>query len=71
MFTLHPAWRDRTPYMLVFLTGLLAIMAVLVHRDPWFGCFTPAAVAGAARASTIDKTGQPSPYAGGQFAHPA
>jgi signal transduction histidine kinase len=43
MFTLHPAWRDRTPHMLVFLTGLLVVIAVLVHRDPWYGCFAPAA----------------------------
>lgn len=43
MFTLHPGWRDRTPHMLVFLVGLLMILTVLVHRDPWFGCFAPAA----------------------------
>ncbi|WP_328328143.1 sensor histidine kinase [Kribbella sp. NBC_00382] len=78
MFTLHPAWRERTPHMLVFVAGLLLIVGVLVHRDPWFGFFTPAgyfyafgvlpwpwkllgvaavaAVAGAAQASTVDKT---------------
>lgn len=42
LFTLRPAWRDNTALMLVFFTGLMAIMAVLVVRDPWFGAFTPA-----------------------------
>ena len=42
MITLHPAWRERPPLMAVFLAGLIAIMAVLVIRDPWFGFFTPA-----------------------------
>jgi signal transduction histidine kinase len=27
----------------VFFTGLIALTAVLVVRDPWFGCFTPVA----------------------------
>ncbi|MEV6417482.1 sensor histidine kinase [Kribbella sp. NPDC051718] len=43
VFTLHPQWRDRTPHMLVFVAGLLVIIAILVHRDPWFGFFSPAA----------------------------
>jgi signal transduction histidine kinase len=43
MVTLHPAWRRRPPVMAVFLAGLIAVMAVLVARDPWFGFFTPAA----------------------------
>jgi signal transduction histidine kinase len=43
LFTLHPAWRDHTGLMAVFFTGLMAIMAVLVLRDPWFGCFMPVA----------------------------
>jgi signal transduction histidine kinase len=43
VFTLHPKWRERTPHMLVFVAGLLVIIVVLVHRDPWFGFFTPAA----------------------------
>jgi signal transduction histidine kinase len=43
MFTLHPAWRERPRAMAVFVTVLIAIMAVLVLRDPWFGLFTPAA----------------------------
>jgi signal transduction histidine kinase len=43
MFTLHPAWRERPPLMGVFLVGLIVIMLVLAVRDPWFGCFTPAA----------------------------
>jgi signal transduction histidine kinase len=42
MFTLHPAWRVRPPQMAVFFTGLIAIAAVLVIRDSWFGFFTPA-----------------------------
>ncbi|GAA0960918.1 sensor histidine kinase [Kribbella koreensis] len=43
VFTLHPQWRDRTPHMLVFVAGLLVVIAILVHRDPWFGFFSPAA----------------------------
>lgn len=42
MFTLHPAWRDRAPLMILFLGVLLVLMAVLILRDPWFGIFTPA-----------------------------
>ena len=42
LVTLHPAWRERTPLMVVFFAGLIAITAVLVLRDPWFGFFTPA-----------------------------
>jgi signal transduction histidine kinase len=42
MFTLRPAWRDRPTVMLVFFAVLIAIIAVLVFRDPWFGFFTPA-----------------------------
>lgn len=42
MFTLRPAWHDRPRIMGVFFAGLIVIMAVLVLRDPWFGCFTPA-----------------------------
>ena len=42
MFTLHPAWREQLRPMAVFLVGLVAIMAVLVIRDPWFGYLTPA-----------------------------
>jgi signal transduction histidine kinase len=40
MHTLHPAWRRRLPVMAVFFAGLVALMAVLVIRDPWFGFFT-------------------------------
>ena len=43
MFTLHPAWRARPPVMALFLAVLIAVMAVLVVRDPWFGFFAPAA----------------------------
>lgn len=42
MFTLHPAWRDRPAVMTAFVTVLIAITAILVLRDSWFGCFTPA-----------------------------
>jgi len=42
MFTLHPAWRVRPRMMAVFFTGFLAVTAVLVVRDPWFGFLTPA-----------------------------
>jgi signal transduction histidine kinase len=40
MFTLHPAWRVRQRRMAVFFVGLVALAAVLVVRDPWFGFFT-------------------------------
>jgi signal transduction histidine kinase len=42
MFTLHPAWRERPRVMGLFVTVLIAFMAILVLRDPWFGLFTPA-----------------------------
>jgi signal transduction histidine kinase len=42
LFTLHPAWRTRSSIMVVFFTGLIIIMAILVIRDPWFGFLTPA-----------------------------
>ncbi|AWS49180.1 two-component sensor histidine kinase [Streptosporangium sp. 'caverna'] len=42
MFTLRPAWWERPLIMGVFFTGLLAITAVLVARDPAFALFTPA-----------------------------
>lgn len=78
MFTLRPAWRDRPRIMGVFFSGLLAITAILVLRDPTFGLLTPApfiyafgflpwpwrlpgvaataVVAGAAQASSVDRT---------------
>ena len=37
MYTLHPAWRERTPHREVFVTGLIAITAVLVIRDSTLG----------------------------------
>ncbi|WP_020499045.1 sensor histidine kinase [Sciscionella marina] len=43
LFTLFPEWRLRPGVMTVFVLGLLAIMALLVVRDPWFGAFVPAA----------------------------
>ncbi|MEU8175628.1 sensor histidine kinase [Microbispora hainanensis] len=42
MFTLRPAWWERSRIMGLFFTGLLAITAVLVARDPAFALFTPA-----------------------------
>ncbi|MFL6076567.1 MAG: sensor histidine kinase [Mycobacteriales bacterium] len=42
MFTARPARRERAAPMAVFFTVLIVIMAVLVARHPWFGCFTPA-----------------------------
>ena len=42
MFTLHPAWRVRPRPMAVFFVVFVAIMAILVLRDPWFGFLTPA-----------------------------
>ncbi|MFI6502986.1 sensor histidine kinase [Nonomuraea typhae] len=42
MFTLRPAWHERPLIMGVFFTGLLAVTAVLVVREPAFGLFTPA-----------------------------
>ncbi|WP_042387239.1 sensor histidine kinase [Streptacidiphilus melanogenes] len=42
VFTLHPQWRERPRVMAVFFTVLMAVVAVLVVRDPWFGFFTPA-----------------------------
>jgi signal transduction histidine kinase len=42
MITLHPAWLDRPRVVTVFFTVLVVLTAVLVVRDPWFGCFTPA-----------------------------
>lgn len=43
LIVLRPAWRERPRVMVVFFTVLMAIMAVLVVRDPWFGFFVPAA----------------------------
>ena len=37
MFTLRPAWRVRPLPMAVFFAGFLALLAVLVVRDSWFG----------------------------------
>jgi signal transduction histidine kinase len=39
MYTLNPAWRKRTPYMAVFIAGLLVLTAVLTVRSGWFGFF--------------------------------
>lgn len=40
LYTLVPGWRDRPWARSVFFGGLIAIMTVLVIRDPWFGFFT-------------------------------
>jgi signal transduction histidine kinase len=40
LYTLVPAWRDRPVGWTVFFPGLIAIMTVLIIRDPWFGFFT-------------------------------
>ncbi len=71
MFTLQPAWRVRPRVMAVFFTVFVAIMAILVIRDPWFGFLTPAGyiyafavlrwpwrLAGVAAVAVIAGTGQ-------------
>ena len=40
LYTLVPSWRDRRWATAVFFSGLIAIMTVLVIRDPWFGFYT-------------------------------
>ena len=40
MFTTRPAWRARPRPMAVFVVGFLALLAVLVVRDPAFGFLT-------------------------------
>ena len=42
LIPLHPALRKSAPVMAVFIAGLIAITAVLVVRDPWFGFFVVA-----------------------------
>lgn len=42
MYTVHPAWQERSRIMAVFMAVLIAIMAILVIRDPWFGFFAAA-----------------------------
>ena len=37
--TLHPQWESRRPLMLVYFTGLLVLIGVLVWRSPLFGFF--------------------------------
>lgn len=39
-YTLRPASREHPRMMAVFFTVLIALMAILVFRDPWFGFFT-------------------------------
>lgn len=39
MVTLHPAWTKRLVPMVIYFVGLVALMAVLVLRAPWFGIF--------------------------------
>lgn len=40
MHTARPAWRERTPVMVVFFAGLIALMTIMVIRNPWSGFFT-------------------------------
>lgn len=40
MDTLHPAWLARPRLMALYFAVLLALMAALVVRAPWFGFFT-------------------------------
>ena len=42
LIPLHPALRKRISVMAVFIAGLIAITAVLIIRDPWFGFFVVA-----------------------------
>lgn len=42
LIPLHPALRKRARVMAVFIAGLIAITAILVVRDPWFGFFVVA-----------------------------
>jgi signal transduction histidine kinase len=37
---LHPQWRDRQGLMAIYFVGLVALMAALVVRVPWYGFFT-------------------------------
>jgi signal transduction histidine kinase len=39
-YTLRPASRERPRAMAVFFAVLIALMTILVFRDPWFGFFT-------------------------------
>lgn len=39
MITLHPGWTERRGLMLVYYVGLLAGIALLISRSPWFGIF--------------------------------
>ena len=40
MVMLHPGWTERRRVMEVYLTGLIAFIAVLTIRSPWFAFFT-------------------------------
>ena len=40
MINLHPRWTERRWLMRVYFTGLLAFIAVLTIRSPWFAFFT-------------------------------
>jgi signal transduction histidine kinase len=40
MYTLRPAWHDQPQIMVIFMTGLIVIMMVLVFRASWYGFFT-------------------------------
>lgn len=40
--TVRRVWRENLPLMLVFFAGLIALTAILVVRDPWFGFWAAA-----------------------------
>ena len=40
MVILHPGWMERRRVMEVYVTGLIALIAVLTIRSPWFAFFT-------------------------------
>jgi signal transduction histidine kinase len=40
LYTLVPGWRDRGRVPTVFFIGLIAIMTLMIIRNPWFGFFT-------------------------------
>jgi len=38
--TLHPGWAERRWLMRLYVAGLLAFIAALTARSPWYGFFT-------------------------------
>jgi signal transduction histidine kinase len=39
LFSIRPSWRTRRPLMSVFFVGIVALLAVMVLREAWFGLF--------------------------------